>query len=306
MSATLANIRNKVRLVTKSPGQNTITDAQIDNYVNNFYVYDFPEELRLWQTREIYSFVTEANIDTYAAPQNYLTFHPPLYIAGYECYYSQSRTEFYRRWPIVRIIAQVATGSGIAGPYSAILQNIPIVRNQVLIDAVSNNVSFSLQDDGLGNLVGDGTGTVDYITGALNFTFSGGIAAGVAINAQTVPYVASRPTTMLYFDQTFTVRPIPDQPYEVNIEAYKAPTALLASGDVPELDEWWQYLALGAAMKIFEDRGDFTQIASFAPLFDRYKRLALRRTLVQQTNDRTATIYTEQTMGPFSNFYGIF
>lgn len=306
MTATLANIRNKVRLVTKSPGQNTITDAQIDNYVNNFYVFDFPEELRLWQTREIYSFVTEANIDTYVAPQDYLTFHPPLYIAGYECYYSQSRTEFYRRWPVVRTIAQVATGSGIAGPYTATLQNVPVNRNQVLIDCVSNNLSFSLQDDGLGNLLGDGTGTIDYISGALNFTFSGAIAGGVAINAQTVPYVASRPTSLLYYDRTFTVRPIPDQPYEVNMEAYKAPTALLASGDVPELEEWWQYLAMGASIKIFEDRGDFAQIAAFQPLFDRYKRLALRRTLVQQTNDRTATIYTEQTMGPFSNFYGIF
>lgn len=306
MSSTLADIRLKVRRLTKSPGQNTITDAQIDDYINNFYVYDFPEELRLWQTREIYSFVTEANVDTYAAPQDYLTFHPPLYIAGYECYYSQSRTEFFRRWPVVRTIAQVATGSGIAGPYTATLQNIPVLRNQVLIDAVSNNLTFALTDDGLGNLVGNGTGTINYITGALNFTFSGAIAGGDAINAQTVPYVASRPTSLLYYDQTFTLRPCPDQAYTVNLEAYKAPTALLNNGDVPELNEWWQYLAMGAAMKIFEDRGDFTQLAAYQPLYDRYRRLAERRTIVQQTNDRTATIYTEQTMGPFSNFYGTF
>ncbi len=306
MTATLNNIRLKVRRVTKSPGQNQITDAQIDDYVNTFYVYDMPEHLRLFSLRKTYEFTTEAYIDTYFPPQNNITFHPPLYIAGYESYYSQSRTEFYRMYPIARSISQIATGAGITGPYNAVLQNYPVIRGQVLIETVSGVTTYSLNDDGNGNLVGDGTGTIDYVNGIVSFTFNNAIAPGSIINAQTVPYVASRPTALLFFDNYFTLRPIPDQAYTVSLEAYVAPTALIASGDVPELDEWWQYLAMGAAMKIFEDKGDFNSMNNYRPIFDEYQRLVLRRTIVQQTNDRSATIYTQQAMGPFSNFYGVF
>ena len=68
MSATLQDIRLKVRRITKSPNSNQITDQQIDEYINNFYIYDFPEHLRLFQLREIYEFTLLPNIADYHTP----------------------------------------------------------------------------------------------------------------------------------------------------------------------------------------------------------------------------------------------
>lgn len=174
--------------------------------------------------------------------------------------------------------------------------------------------SYSLVDDGQGNLFAptDTTinplfkrGTINYITGALNiinFVDSSGtpvtIPSGNPINAQYVPYVASRPQAVMFFQDQFVMYPIPDQAYTVSFEAYKYPTAFLASDTLglatPQVNEWWQLLAYGAADKIFSDNGDLENMAKFRPLLEEQMNLCLRRTIVQQTSERVSTIYTEQ------------
>jgi hypothetical protein len=301
----LEQIQIKVRRITKMPSVNQITDAQINDYINTFYLYDMPEELRLFQQRVNYSFQTLPNVDTYDAPvQDYITFHQPLYIAGYESYLSQSETEFFRQYPKLRQIQTVGSGDGGTFNFPFTVMNIPIIAGMVLVSAGDQYVT----DDGLGVLSGTGTssGTVDYITGAFNVTFTSAPLSGEDIVAQVVPYVASRPAALLYFDTTFTLRPIPDQVYTVTMDAYQKPTALLQNNDDPKLKEWWQYIAMGAAIKIFEDRGDFQLIQSFGPLFERYKNLINRRTLVQQSEMRSATIYTEQYQYQQGNYFGTF
>ena len=59
-----------------------------------------------------------------------------------------------------------------------------------------------------------------------------------------------------------------DQGYLVEIVAYRRPSqVLLGSGTttnltgVPELLEWWETLAVGAAKKIYEDRQDMDGVA---------------------------------------------
>ena len=98
--------------------------------------------------------------------------------------------------------------------------------------------------------------------------------------------------------------PIPDQAYTVSFEVYKYPVDffLAANGAYtatlqPQLNEWWQLLAYGAADKIFADNADFESMAKFRPLLDEQMNLVLRRTIVQQTSERTATIYTENNNG---------
>ncbi len=44
---TLADIRKKVRNLTARQADEQITDAQIDQYINTYYLYDMPESLRL-------------------------------------------------------------------------------------------------------------------------------------------------------------------------------------------------------------------------------------------------------------------
>ena len=346
-STTLSAIRDKVRRITGRPSATSITDTQIDEYINTFYLYDFPEHLRLQNLRVNWQFLTQANIPVYDFPTDlFLTVMPPIFIAGYQSYMTQSRESFFRINPELNLLkASVATGltPASAGPYNFILTPTPILRGfkqnppgafappsllypsipvaginwNVLITSVDGNGnSVSLVDDGLGQLwdVGDvitsvplpglPRGTINYLTGAVTATFSANIAPGAPINAQFVPYKASRPQSACFFQDQISIYPIPDQAYTVSFECYKKPAALLAAGDSPQLAEWWQALAYGAADKVFTDNADMDNAAKYRPLLDEQLRLIQRRTLCQQASERVSTIYeSQQQLGqyPFGN-----
>jgi hypothetical protein len=90
------------------------------------------------------------------------------------------------------------------------------------------------------------------------------------------------------------------------MEVYVRPLELLAAGQSPELEEWWQYISYGCAKKIFEDRMDLESVQMIMPEFKKQENLINRRTIVQQTSQRVATIYTEDNnqatpFGPNSN-----
>jgi len=89
------------------------------------------------------------------------------------------------------------------------------------------------------------------------------------------------------------VRPVPIQVYRIQIEVYQRPVALLSAGQDPELEEYWQYIAYGAAKKVLEDRLDMDSVQMIMPEFKKQESLVQRRTIVQYTNERTGTIYTE-------------
>lgn len=308
--STLEAIIKKVRRLTRSPSEAQLPVADITEYINTFVLYDFPEHLRLFSLKTTYTFYTEPNVDVYeptgADPfdQNYITFHNPVYVAGYETYFSQSRSEFFRQYPITNSIASIGTtGDGVTTNFTGTIAATPFIKNQVLFSSVDVN------GDGLelhahatiaDTLDGDGTGTINYITGVFDITFTTAPADAQTINSQTVPYVAARPYAILYFDNKFTVRPVPDQPYTVTMDAFARPTELLA-GNSPELEQWWQYIAYGAAKKVFEDRSDVESVQLMMPEFKTQESLVLRRTIVQQTKERVATIYTGNSAGRYGS-----
>ncbi len=363
----LLDIRNKVRRITGRPSTTQISDAQIDNYINTFYIYDFPEHLQLISNRVNFQFVTTANTQIYDLPDDiYLTGMPPVYIGGYQSYMTQSRENFYRINPALNYLQQsVATGNGSGVGYSFTLINTPITGGwkpnppgayslsstpgndipanllnwMVLISSTTaDGNSVCLVDDGQGNLFNPGNtaanlndppdastdpalarGSIDYATGlvqipasGLALGFSKSIPIGTAINAQYVPYVASRPQSCVFFQQQFNLYPIPDQAYTVSFEAYRLPTALIdnpANEPSPQMTQWWQALAIGAALKIFEDNGDMENWQKYYPLLEHQLKLVQRRTIVQQTSERAPTIYTEQTaigQYPFGNIFSGF
>ena len=63
--STLAAVRLKVRRLTRSPSAAQISDATIDEYINTFIQYDFPEHLRLFTLKTTFNFFVQPNIDTY-------------------------------------------------------------------------------------------------------------------------------------------------------------------------------------------------------------------------------------------------
>ncbi len=334
--STLATIRTKVRRLTGRPSPQQISDAEIDDYVNTFYQYDFPEHLRVFSNNGVFTFMTEANVDQYtmltttpAAPEYnaltvtfdgaprqaadvYYNLQPPVYIAGYQSNYSQSREQFFRTYPSLGDVITTVLGDGTPGPYTFTLTSTPALQNSISIGAIdSTGDTVKVVDDPQGRLTGNWmisnletavTGSINYITGAGTITFTNNIPSGNEITIIYTPYEANRPQSVLFYDNIITLRPVPDRAYPVALNAFLTPSALLNSTDDPTLKQWWQYLAYGAAKKIFEDSQDPEGISQIISEFKNQESLVLNRHIVQQTNERTATIYTEMTGGSYHNF----
>lgn len=311
--STLGAIRTKVRRLTRSPSDSQLRDADIDEYVNTFLLYDLPSQLRLFDLKTTFTWYTQPYIGTYGnsdVPGDiwynfnnlYITADQPAYAAGYPLFWTQSREQFYNAYPEINTILSIgATGDGVTTAYSGTLSAVPIERGHVVfssIDALNNGIFLTDYTNGSvpnGTLAGDGFGTIDYVTGAYTLNFFTPPAQNAAINSETVPYTPSRPNAILFFENNFVLRPIPDQVYQVSCEVFIRPTALLQANASPQLEQWWQYIAYGTAKKVFEDRSDLESVNLIMPEFKQQERFVLRRTIVDMTKERVSTIYTEQT-----------
>jgi len=305
---TFANIRNKVRLITKSPSPSQITDAQLNTYINNFYLYNFPEHLRVLNLQETYSFITQPNIDIYNfTPNTFAGVEPPVYVGGREIQYFQDRESYFTFYPETARSETLATGNNTVGPYSGTITGVPVKRNRVLISTVDiNGNALSAQDTTAGTFSGNvaAGSTINYTTGAIaNLTWTTAIATGTPILVQSVNYQSGYPQAILFYNDTFQLSPPPDQAYEVEMNAYRLPTALVNDGDLPELNEWWELLSYGASLKVFEDRLDMESYSKVKILFDESLALVERRTLNQLSNQRASTIYSDIRVGlrPFDS-----
>ena len=326
--STLADIRTKVRRITRSPQEAQLSTANLDNYINTFVLYDLPEQLRLEALRQTLTFYTTPYVDTYSTnttdvndplyefKNKYVSVHQPAYIAGYPVWYTQSRQEFFASYPMTNSIQQIGTGDGLTNNFTGTLQNKPVLRNSVTFVSIdANNNAVTLKDSPINNTNGNvvvpnetiDRGDINYVTGVYDITFAQAPAAGQTVYSETVPYNANRPVAILYYNYEFTVRPVPDKAYAINLEVYTRPTELLAAGESPTLKQWWQYIALGAAKKIFEDRTKYDSLKEIMPTYEELKTLVERSTLDQLEEERTATIYTQQTSlssgpGGWNNF----
>ena len=338
--STLTAIENKVRRLTRAPTIAQLSEADLEQYINTFVVYDMPEQLRQFSLHRPFTFYANPYQDRYESSTvainplfNFkniiLTINEPIYIGGFQSFFSQSREQFYGMYPKVNNIASIGPAGdgdtkGFTGNVNTNLIGTPgngyvLLQNEVLFSSVATDnsglalVDVPVMDPVSGNPTSNGNlyipgqqpalppvaitpdNTINYVTGVYTITFPVAPAEGQAINSQTVPQVCTIPQALLYFDDTFVLRPIPDQPYRINFEAYVRPTYIMELGDSPQLEEWWQYIAYGAAKKIFEDRMDLESVQLIMPEFKKQEALCLRRTIVQYTNERTSTIYTEQT-----------
>jgi hypothetical protein len=322
----LLAIRNKVRLLTARSSPNQLSDAAIDQYINTYYLYDMPESLRLLKLKDIFTFTTVPNQEAYPFDNtNYITVEPPCYVAGQQIQYFQDLDLFYREWPKINYFQIIGSGNASAGPYTGVLTATPFMKSlnvlpspppnligrdvRVLLSAnISGSAATSAIDDGQGGFLDATTGnpligSINYVTGAFTITFSNVIPAAAQINASTIPYVASLPRSICMYQNQFILRPIPDVAYIVEINAFRYPTSLLLNNDSPELAFWWQLLAYGAARKILTDNGDYENAAAQEPYFLEQLAFVQRRTIKQLTNQRSSTIYSNDSSYPYSNLY---
>ncbi len=326
---TLADIMAKFRFLTASETSNQITDASIRFLVASFYENDLPAEFRSLKLADIYTFDTIRGIGVYAFDNvNYTTVQAPARIAkrnvyftddiscfnGYDTYYSQ---QFIQNFPL---------GDGTIGPYSFTTQNMPILRSvnndpttlayatgrvqNILITAYNTTNTFNVTDDGVGNLVGDCLpgGMINYETGAVtNLNFTGTITPGNNISIEYLPIQYRQPISILFYQGQFSLFPIPDRGYTVEIQAYRTPNQVLlqtpADVGIPELKEWWELIAVGAAKKFYENKLDTDGIAMMDKMLFEHYAIVEARTYAQIGQDQVRTIYTDQINGGSYNGY---
>jgi hypothetical protein len=342
---TLESIILKARKLSGSGTSLQLTNAQIIDYINSFYLYDLPAEMRCLKLKDKYTFNTIRGIDCYPFDsEHYTTVEMPCYCAKREIKLFQDPWSFYGvnfNW---QYQVNFATGDATigVGPYTGTLSAVPIIRSvnnspmvktpqnpttpyyptpaqpnfsQSMIPSRVQNILITantalgstqnVTDDGNGNLIGDGIGTIDYTSGAISITFNTVVPAGEPIQIQYNPMVNQMaiPQSILYFQNQFTLRPVPDKGYTVELIAYRQPSqALLGTTDpdapdltgVPELTEWWELLAVGAAKKIYEDRLDTDGMAIMDKmLMERYE-VAETRTWAQLGKQSMATLFRDQ------------
>jgi hypothetical protein len=302
-----------------------MSDTQLNEYINTFIQYDLPEHLRLFNLQKTFSFYTQPGVDTYQTNTTvvtdplynfkniYTTTQQPVYIAGRQVQYLESRDQFFGQFPKISSIARIGTGTGALFAFSGYVSTSAalIIRNNVLFNSVDvNSNGLSMIDYPISNAIGNlyvpgGTPTsttiqdpvnyINYLTGQFVVTFTAAPAAGKPVNSQVVLTQPTIPQAMLFFDGAFVLRPVPDQVYKVEMEVFVRPIELIIASQSPELEEWWQYIAYGTCKKIFEDRMDLESVQQILPEFNKQETLINRRTIVQQASQRAATIYSDGT-----------
>ena len=101
--------------------------------------------------------------------------------------------------------------------------------------------------------------TVNYVTGVINVNFPTIIPAGQDIAVQVYYFQTGLPRSILYYNNTLTLRSPPDTQYLVELDAYLTPAAFMTTAQALPFAYMAEYFARGAARKILSDTGDIEQ-----------------------------------------------
>lgn len=143
--STLTAIRLKVRRLTASPSEQSLTTDTIDQAINTFYQSDFPYAIKLDQMRSVYTFYTSPNIEKYPMNVNFNQgIRSPVYFEGIQGYFFKDRQEFYNMWPrwptlstqSPTTLTGVITNASQANPAIITATNTLIAGMQVTINDV--------------------------------------------------------------------------------------------------------------------------------------------------------------------------
>lgn len=305
---TLNDIISKVRNITGTPisalGQSALQNQTIVNYINSYYSFVMPFELKEQVNLQPFNFQAIPNKSTYVFAGLTQTGEPMAYADGFPLIFYYSRDIFYQDWPIQYASDNVATGNGVTTTFTGSTQNFPVIADgipggagtfmitdgtQIVTDVI--NSPFN----GAGTLVGNigvGTNTINYVTGAFNVTFASAPASGATIYDKYEGYQPARPQGVLFDNTqintsdtfTLTFMPVPDQVYQITLQGFINQAQITTTTGVPLQTEWGQLIAYGASLEIFSDRGDWGAYQTIYPIFKRYENVALGRFVQQLEN----------------------
>ena len=291
---TLADIIQKVRQTTGRPNVTMMTDATIIDYINKYYQYVLPKEIKIFWGYTYHQFYTQANVDQYIAPADFQTLNPTAYADGFPIEWYLSPDTFYSDYPQQENKQVVATGNGTLNSFTFQISAFPVLPRSVY---VTDGIQVA-QDDGAGGFTTPNGvplgGTITYSTGTVSgLVFLVPPAANTNITAASQTFMPNRPQGILFFktkklaDATvasrdlvpmFVLRPVPDQVYLIKMQGIQIPPELINPTDVPFRADMGPLIAYGASLEIFADFNQMDQYDQTLTQYNRYKDVSMQDT----------------------------
>ena len=266
-------IQTTARQVSGQISNVSLTNAVLQQYINNYYQYDLPRELKIEELYQQYQFSLLPNVPTYDLPGDfsdglaYTHIEPRVFINGLSIYYTQDTNVFYSIVPRNFSTEVMGYGDGSEDTFTYTTMFKPIYSNpaadplepgnNVLItDGVESFADVPVTST-TGTLTGTlgGTGTVNYSTGAISVVFSSAPANQSPVKVTYHYQQLAVPNTVLFYARQFTFYPTPDTVYQCRVDAYKQPQPLVSPNQQAVKPEWGEIIAIGAALKILRDFG---------------------------------------------------
>lgn len=293
---TLSEIRRKVRRVTGrlSPGE--LSNDQIDDYINQFYQYTFPAEVKLERKHTYYEFLTTPNQETYDfADTTYTNIEPPATMDSLSMLYYQDPAVFDSNNPQQISRTTPWTGDGATAAFSTTVTGFPILPDTLVITDNTETfedttTTYTTADVTITGSLG-GSATINYSTGSVSVTFNTAPTDGQNIYLSYTIFAPGRPTAVLFYNNQFKFYPVPDTAYRFKIKAYAYVTPLTSSTSIPDLNQWGPCIAYGAARDIHSDYGEMDAYQEVTALYKEQVAYVLNRTNQNLLNTRAAPVF---------------
>ncbi len=170
-NSTYTYIEKKVRHLTASASEASLSSASIQEEVNLFYSTDFPYAIKIDQQRSVYKFLTIPNVDRYPVDVNNLQgFRAPVYFQGILGNFFKNRDQLFNLYPRYPTQFQPVGGDGVTKHFMFSLfgnnvnpfpqPNFGILSTQLIIGGIDKNGNpIRVIDDGGAVVDGDGIGS---------------------------------------------------------------------------------------------------------------------------------------------------
>lgn len=250
MAWTLARIKTKARRLTGRLDSNAFSDSTLLAYINDYYTETLISELNLPELESWYEFNTTLNDEDYALSSDDYIVGTPVYINGVEANYYNDPKQFYSDYQQTYSEEILGTGDGSTTNFTYTLNSTPVKGGTTVIDDTVEVFTASS-----GTLTGDqgGSGTVNVTTGAVTVNFNTAPTSGQLIKVRYEYFNTGIPTSVLFYNNTLYLRPVPNGVYRVKVSNSTVPTAFSADSDTPTQDDWGSLIAYGAALDILRD-----------------------------------------------------
>lgn len=270
-------IRSKIRAITGRPDASMMSNSDLLERANQYYQFVLPKELKIFFGYTYYQFFTVSGRDQYSPPSDtqYETVNPQIYFDGFPGDWYLDPDLFYQDYPQQSNKYVVATANGVLNSFPFNNPTYPIIPRSLYV----TDGTQVAQDNGVGGFTGGGTGSVDYSTGVISaLSFTNVPAANATITATSQGYVANRPQGLLYYNNVFILRPVPDDVYLVKMEGINVPAAFTVDASVPFRTDLGPLIAYGTSLEIFSDFNQMDQYQEIVPSYNRYKDIAMQDT----------------------------